>query len=224
MTSRVCRCSDPPEQMHVIDMPPVPEFDATPFVNYQTDEFTTPTETELVETLPNMPVFEVPAEKPLRRGKGYLRAEISENEAPAPTDEQEDFGAGIDEEEPQRLTEDVSSEMTSDKVSEPAAATETDSDRSQEDKPGKRRRRRRRRKPRGDRSDDTRSEGDGTEDNSSPAGNGSETEEEAAEGGDQPKRKKRRRNRRRRGRGKSDGSEGPSSGDSHSGSPSDTAG
>ena len=208
--------------MHVIDMPPVPEFDATPFVNYQTDEFTTPTETELVETLPNMPVFEVPAEKPLRRGKGYLRAEISENEAPAPTDEQEDFGAGIDEEEPQRLTEDVSSEMTSDKVSEPAAATETDSDRSQEDKPGKRRRRRR--KPRGDRSDDTRSEGDGTEDNSSPAGNGSETEEEAAEGGDQPKRKKRRRNRRRRGRGKSDGSEGPSSGDSHSGSPSDTAG
>lgn len=147
--------------MQLIDPPPVSPFDATPFATYTTEEYTTPTEAELVEELPlellpegqELPV--PPAEKPLRRGTGYLRAE-SAPEGPAQDDkslEESDFGAGLDDttptESPAAQTGAAIPKSTNDAI---AAASDTSvidanlkSD-SPRDEPNKRRRKRSRRR------------------------------------------------------------------------------
>lgn len=225
--------------MQVVDLAPVPEFDATPFVTYQTEEFTTPTEAELVETLPNMPVFEATTEKPLRRGKGYLRAEISENEETASVEEQEDFGVGV-EDEPAGATVEVPDSETPESESVTAAESEPavedhESQESQEAAPGKKRRRRRRRRGRGDRPEDDSKDGPSKQltagnsemENGSQAASESEATDDSDLAEDKPtRRRKRRRNRRRRGKGKPAGSDGSTRGDNatnhqDAGSPSD---
>ena len=72
------------------------------FVTYLSEADVTPTDAELVEDLPDYempPALKAftegkPLEKPLRRGVGYLRAEV-EPETQA-SDDDSDFGAGLD--------------------------------------------------------------------------------------------------------------------------------
>lgn len=115
VTSRFCSCTSPPTTMHLLEPNRRVPFDATPFVHYMTEEFTTPTAEELREDLPERkvrpvdpanPESAVPPKDRLRRGKGYLRAEASPAEAShtnggsSPTAESnppsESFGAGIE--------------------------------------------------------------------------------------------------------------------------------
>lgn len=99
MTSRECTCADPAPQMHVFDYTgPVP-FDASRFVTYENEVDSAPTEAELVEELPERTGTDgfdptaPPPEKPLRRGKGYLRAEAETAEV---SDDEHEFGSGIE--------------------------------------------------------------------------------------------------------------------------------
>ena len=102
----MCRCSDPPCFMAIVEDPPRP-VDISRFITYQTDEYTTPTEAELVEELPEKegftPVSEYvePKEKKPFRGTGYLRAEAAPEDDTSPAtgteeDEWAEFGIGID--------------------------------------------------------------------------------------------------------------------------------
>lgn len=121
--------------MVLIDTPAVAPFDATPFVTYTSDEDISPTEAELVEDLPDReptPQELAAAEKPLRRGKGYLRAEAAPEDPPTASSavdsdsDTDEFGAGIDEskDEPSAANEANSQHVVTD-PSSPVDASET---------------------------------------------------------------------------------------------------
>ncbi len=151
--------------MQLIDTPPVQPFDATPFATYTSEEYATPTEAELVEDLPErylpegMELPAVPAEKPLRRGKGYLRAEITTADEP-PSSEESDFGAGLEDAPPatakappsgvdaSQVVSTTSDSAGSATVGEVGSTTDASSD-----APPKRRRKRSRRRGSKERSD-----------------------------------------------------------------------
>ena len=96
--------------MAIVEEPP-PPVDISRFITYQTDEYMTPTEAELVEELPAKegftPVSEYvePKEKKPFRGTGYLRAEAAPEDDTSPAtgpetgaeeDEWAEFGIGIE--------------------------------------------------------------------------------------------------------------------------------
>ncbi|MEQ9409920.1 MAG: hypothetical protein RIK87_19445 [Fuerstiella sp.] len=108
--------------MQIIDDQGPAPFDASAFVTYNNEEDVTPTEAELVEDLPEHDYpggaerSAPPAEKPLRRGKGYLRAEATtadgdDSEKPEASPETE-FGAGIDDNDGGRKPTDLTTAAT----------------------------------------------------------------------------------------------------------------
>ena len=113
VSARQCPCVDPPAFMTLVDPPRKTDWDVSPFVTYQTEELTTPTEKELNEELPEWEgraemekKIEEKESRP-RRGVGFLRAESADIPDPPATeggtetdDPSADFGEGLLEEGP----------------------------------------------------------------------------------------------------------------------------
>lgn len=237
--------------MTLIDPEPVRPFDASPFVTYDTEEFTTPTESELVEDLPErepLPIELAAAEKPLRRGKGYLRAEPAPDDDPdSPSAPQSDFGAGIDDEpsvKPAAIasTNEVTTPhgeapLAGDSEYSSPAQREADSQDSKSEGSDsaegqtRRKRRRPRRRRNGSRPDRNSAGGDVSSESAASSGTSGEGEatrasaaaqgEESRTGASDGSRKKRRRRNRRRRNGPGKDSENGGGSNSGAGSPTD---
>ena len=160
VVSRSCTCSEPAPFMQMIDTPRVLPFDPSAFATYNNEEDATPTDEELVEELPAHmmpPAIEQSDEPPPpRRGKGYLRAEVSpesdvdSNSLDVVSDHADSFGDGLDPED------DTPSHVATDVVQAGATSQQVDTSIVAENVAGedsapsekRRSRRRRKRKPR----------------------------------------------------------------------------
>lgn len=229
-TSRQCTCVDPAPFMQLVDTPRVPEFDPTQFATYTSPEYATPTEAELVEELPahlTRPPVERSSEPPKpRRGKGYLRAEISDPDAgedDARSTEEEpvaadDFGSGLDAEESSSAQPTAENRESIPEARGPVEQQATgsqsgdspgdDESNSGTDGPGRRRKRRRRRgrKSAGsaesgsDSSKTSESQTSGTENVAVKSDSGAASEASTSAPQSETTGRKRRRRRNRRGK------------------------
>lgn len=171
VSTRRCHCADPPPFMKLVEEGPKTPPDVSAFVNYQTEELTTPTEKELNEELPEWEgraemerKIEEKESRP-RRGVGFLRAENVDDLPVTESDTSEstgsDFGDGLFEAESEDDQSDAAKEgrrsrrrggrgRSGDKTgesSDPSADSNAEDEETPE-KTGRKRRRRRNRKSR----------------------------------------------------------------------------
>lgn len=203
-----------------------PASDPLKFATYTTEEFTEPTESELVEELPEYelpPAMKAlaegkPLEKPLRRGVGYLRAEVDESQESE--SEAHDFGAGIEDDEAGTKPDGATDEMEAATDHAPGKATDSaqspSESESQESRP-KRRRRGRRRRGRRKPEENSSETADkvSTVFAANPEDSGASGEEsETSPGGGRKRKRRRRRGRRNKSGGGGDNAGESSAGDS----------